>query len=244
MMTPEPEPEVNVPNPTPEDLVHPWTLHLAAPFIRIVFPLFLKFKFKAPVRYLHRQNVPRQGGLLIFANHLSNTDPVLVQLACPRLINFMSRRELFARPDIGKFIRWWRAFPVTQSSADTAAIKTAIKLAQNGHAVCMFPEGQLSPDGRLLPLFAGAALLVRKSQVPCICVGLQNTDKLMPHPEITARPAHATLTARWGEPRSFDAKANPQEILSWIESELLTLSNQPPKQQDAPEADTSEASLP
>ena len=233
-----------VPNRKPEDLKPSLSLRLLFPVIKILVGLFLRFKFKAPQKVFRKERVPKDQGLLIFANHISNTDPILIQIACPRLINFLARRDLFARDDIGKFITWWCAFPVTQSSPDTGAIKTAVTLAKQGHAVCMFPEGQLSPDGNLLDLFPGAALLVRKAGVPAICVGLKNTNKLMPHPEETARPAHDTLTATWGHPKQFDPKAKTEDIMAWIESELLTLSDQPSRNpiKNTPEAEASEVS--
>lgn len=208
-----------------KDLEHSWCLKLFAGVVKGFVRLML-LRWRAPIRTFGQERVPRRGGLLIFSNHLSNTDPVVVQIACPRLINFMARRQLFEMKGVSSVLKLWKAFPVTQSSADTAAIRTAIALAQRGHAVGVFPEGQLSPDGNLIELLPGAALLVRRARVPCICVGLKNTNRLMPHPDVTPRVANATLEARWGELKVFDERARADDVMDWVESELRRLTGQ------------------
>ncbi len=204
---------------------HSPLIKIAYPFIRAWFWLLFLFFF-APMRRRSQKLVPQSGPLLILANHISNTDPVLVQYSCPRLIHFMARRDLFNWTFIGSLLRHWRAFPVTQSAADTEAIRRAIDLIGEGHAVCIFPEGQLSPDGNLIDILPGAHLIVRRTEVTCICVGLQGTNRLMPHPRVTPKFAFTWLTATWGTPRKFTKADSREEFLSWVESELRTLSNQ------------------
>lgn len=189
-----------------------------------MFALFLLFG--SPMRRRRANLVPSDGPLLIFANHISNCDPVLLQWSCPRLVNFMARREIFSMGLLGKFVSWWRAFPVTQSSADKEAIRTALKLIGAGHAVVVFPEGQLSPTGELIELLPGASLLARKTGVRCICVGLTGTNVIVPYPETRPRWAGVPLVATWGEPRTFEPKADPETVMGWIREELLRLTGQ------------------
>jgi len=204
---------------------HSLGLRLAFPWLRGLAWLLFAF-FAAPIRVRGAKNVPRSGPLLVFSNHISNCDPVLVQFASPRLLHFMARRELFSMGFMGKLIRWFKAFPVTQSSADKGAIKRALDLVRKGHAVGVFPEGQLSPNGKLIEILPGATLLVRKTNAPCICVGIKGADKMMPYPTATPRWAFTRVTAVWGEPHTFAPDAEPEEVLAWIASELRRLSGQ------------------
>lgn len=73
---------------SPEKLRHPPSVRLAFPFIRAALKAFLLFL--GPLRTTGRKHVPRDGALLIIANHLSYLDPPAVQLASPRLIHFMA----------------------------------------------------------------------------------------------------------------------------------------------------------
>jgi 1-acyl-sn-glycerol-3-phosphate acyltransferase len=218
---------------------HPQFAKFLFPILRViiqgVFCLFL-----APMRVRRSNLVPKGEALLILSNHISNTDPILVQWSCSRLIHFMARRELFDWRILGNFMRWWRAFPVTQSAADTEAIKRAIELLESGHAVCVFPEGQLSPDGNLIQILPGASLIVRRVPVTCICVGVTGTNRLMPHPKVTPQLARSWLTATWGEPRQFTKQDSREEFLAWVESEFRRLTDQPaPIQKDGAEPPSS-----
>ena len=87
-------------------------------------------------------NVPREGGFVLAANHLSNFDPWAVGLPIfPwRFLRFMGKSELFWWP-LGPLITSGGAFKVHRGQADTTAIDTAVELARDGHAVMMFPEG-------------------------------------------------------------------------------------------------------
>lgn len=212
---------------TEELEVHPGYVRRWLPALKaLAHGLFLFFA--APVRTLGRRNVPRSGTVLVVSNHMSNCDPLVVQLACPRHIHFLARKEIFSMGLLGKFMAWFRAVPIRQNSADKGAIKSAVSLLRRGGAVGIFPEGQLSPDGELLPLFEGTALIVRMAECPVICVGLRKTNKFMPSPRVVPTWAFQRITARWGQPRAFSKADDPEQIMLWIESELRSLTGQAP----------------
>ncbi|MCW5940296.1 MAG: 1-acyl-sn-glycerol-3-phosphate acyltransferase [Fimbriimonadaceae bacterium] len=190
------------------------------------FATVLFLGLMAPIRVKGWRKVPRDGPLLIIANHQSNTDPVVVQYACRRHIRFLARRDLFTTGAMGKFMRWFGAVPIKQGAPDKTALRTAIELIESGEAVGIFPEGRLSPDGRLLPMLPGVALIVRQTGVRCICLGINGSRKVMPFPEVKPRLAFSWIVATWGEPREFERGAGKSEILGWIESELFRLSGQ------------------
>ncbi|MCB0826486.1 MAG: 1-acyl-sn-glycerol-3-phosphate acyltransferase [Armatimonadetes bacterium] len=211
------------------ELHHSRALVILLPVIKVLAWLIFAV-YGGFMSYKNRGRTPKRGGLLIFSNHISNIDPVLVQFACRRPVHFMARRDLFTMGFLGKLVRWFRAFPVTQSSADKGALKTAIDLIEDGRAVVIFPEGQLSEDGLLRELLPGSSLIVRKTGVTCQCVGISGTDALMPFGETKMRRKRASLHANWGEPKSFPPKASAEEIMSWINAELHALTGQPQKQ--------------
>lgn len=192
-------------------------LPLARAFSWILFTLL------GPTRVFGRGRVPRKGGLLILANHRADVDPILVQIACPRTVYFMAKSELFDIPILGKAIRGFRAFPVKRGEPDRQSIKKAVAYLKAGETVCVFPEGELSESGEMLPLKPGIALIVRMAGVPVICCGLRNTNRMMPYGKVIPRPAFRWIEARWGEPKQFDAHATADEIVAWATEELQTL---------------------
>lgn len=170
--------------------------------------------------------MPRKGGVLILSNHISDIDPILVQLACRRTIHFMAKSELFEIKLLGPLIRWFRTFPVKRGEPDRAALRHAIELLKLGEAVCIFPEGELSQSGELQALQRGAALVVRKAGSPVICCGLQRTNRILPYGSFRPRISLCLTKAAWGETKSFDETAGSAEILAWAETELRTLTDQ------------------
>lgn len=199
-----------------------------SPFlVGVVYPVlrplvWLIFLVLGPFRVYNRRLIPKDGGVVIISNHLSDMDPVVVQYGCPRPIYFMAKSELFEIKVLGPLIRIFRAFPVRRGEPDRDAIKLAVELAQAGNVVCLFPEGQLSEDGELQELKPGASLIVRMAGVPVVCCGLQNTNRIIPFKKLIPRPSWHCTRVSWGEPRTFN-KAESGDILPWMEAELLRL---------------------
>jgi 1-acyl-sn-glycerol-3-phosphate acyltransferase len=83
----------------------------------------------------------------------------------------MVAREYCEAPVIGWLLREFQVIPVGRGGVDTAATKQAIRLAQEGELIGMFPEGRINlTDQVLLPGRPGAALVALKARVPIIPV--------------------------------------------------------------------------
>jgi len=203
------------------DRQHPFFTAVMLPLaIALSWVLFTLF---GPTRVRGRQNIPRKGGLLILSTHRADVDPILVQIACPRPVYFMAKSELFEIPILGWMIRCFRAFPVKRGEPDRNSIKRAVAYLKAGETVCVFPEGELSESGDMLPLKPGIALIVRMAQADVICVGLTGTAKMMPYGKVLPRPAFSWIEANWGQARAFGSHASSEEILQWADQELRRL---------------------
>ena len=123
------------------------------------------------------ENVPA-GGVIIAANHISLWDPPVIGTALPRKVHFMAKEELFANPVFGWIISKLGAFPVKRGAADRTAIRTALRLLENGSILAIFPEGTRSKDGKLGSPEAGLALLALKSGVPIVPAAIIGTNKI------------------------------------------------------------------
>lgn len=128
-----------------------------------------------------RHNIPRRGGVLICANHVSYIDPPALGAAATRQVHFMAKIELFQTPVLGPLIARVGSFPVKQRTADRAALRKALELLEAGRVVAVFPEGTRNPDpSRLMPAELGVGMIALKSRVPVIPAALVNTQKLLP----------------------------------------------------------------
>jgi len=195
--------------------------YLAYPITKIVLAVLLLVF--GPVRVLGKRNIPKRGGVLVVSNHLSDCDPAVVGHALPRGAHYMAKRELFSIPVLSTVIRVLKAFAVDRGTADRSAIRKTVDLLQAGEAVVIFPEGQLSESGHLQPLMPGVAMIVARSRVPVVCVGLVGTARIIPFRKIWPRPAFGGVSARFGEPKTFAESVSHAEILTWIADELARL---------------------
>jgi 1-acyl-sn-glycerol-3-phosphate acyltransferase len=114
-------------------------------------------------------------GAVIVSNHQSGIDPLLIQLCTDRVVHWMVAREYYNMPGISFVFRTLGSIPVNRGGVDTASTKMAIRLAQQGGLVGLFPEGRVNmTDSLLLPGRSGAALIALKARVkviPCFVSG-------------------------------------------------------------------------
>lgn len=213
----------DTPSLEPADL-HPPFLRRCHPLVvALLWPLLLML---GPVKVIGRYRVPKQGGLLILSNHLADVDPVVIWYASRRPIHFMAKSELFEMRILGRFIRYCRAFPVKRGEPDRQAIKHAVRLLRAGECVAIFPEGQLSEDGRLQPILPGAGLIAKMARTPILCCGLTGTQRIMPYGTTIPRPAFGGVRVVWGEVREFPDDSDVETIVAWATRELAELTEQ------------------
>ena len=115
-------------------------------------------------------------GALIICNHTSGVDPMIIQLCTDRVVHWMVAREYYEMPVLTHAFKAVDTIRVNRAGVDTAATKMAIRLAQQGGLVGLFPEGRVNTtDDLLLPGRPGAALIALRARVkviPCFVQGV------------------------------------------------------------------------
>jgi len=165
-------------------------------FVRIVLSAIFRCIFRCKVA--GRENIPKQGGVIIAANHLSLWDPPLAATFVPRYVHFMAKEELFKIPIFGYIIKKLHSFPVRRGASDRAAIRTAITLLNDGHCLGLFPEGTRSKNGTIRKAEPGLALIALKAGVPVVPTAVIGTNKIMAKGSFLPK-----LEVRYGKPIQF-----------------------------------------
>lgn len=119
-----------------------------------------------------KENVPKEGPLIICCNHFSWWDPFHLGSGVDRPVRFMAKEEWFGVPVLGQILRSWGAFPVKRHTADRASLRQALKVLEEGGVFGIFPEGTRSKTGHLMKPEPGTAWIAIKSKSPVLPVAI------------------------------------------------------------------------
>lgn len=121
-----------------------------------------------------RENIPTEGKFIIFGNHMSNWDAVMLSAVTNRQIFFMAKKEMFENRLLGWLIRKVGAIPVNRDGNDARALKDALRVLSAGNLLGIFPQGTRSPKSDILngtaKLKIGAAVIAIRTKTPLIPV--------------------------------------------------------------------------
>src|SRR4051795_8411810 len=89
----------------------------------------------APLRVYGKENIPRDGGVVLALNHFSWLDPPAFGAACPRTIYYMAKIEAHRVPGLGQLIRAFGTFSVRRGESDREAVRMMRRIVAEGKAL-------------------------------------------------------------------------------------------------------------
>lgn len=175
------------------------------------------------VRVFNRHYEPAEGSALFLCNHQSYLDPPLMGLALRRPMNYMARDSLFRPPVFRQLIVSWNAFPVRRASADTRALKEALRRLRRGGQVAMWPESTRTRDGRVGAFLPGAALLAQRAADWVVPVLIEGAFECWPRTR--KLPRSGRIVVVYGRPlcRAEAVEMEPRELVRVVRDRIVAL---------------------
>ncbi|EHM10493.1 1-acyl-sn-glycerol-3-phosphate acyltransferase [Thermanaerovibrio velox DSM 12556] len=187
--------------------------------------LWIYFKLYHRLTVEGIENIPSVN-VIVAPNHCSYLDPPAVGTAFPRRLTSIAWEGLFKSRFFSMIITALGAVKVSHQDAKKAAavLKLSIELLRSGHDLMIFPEGQRSPTGELMPLEGGVALMALKANRPIVPVVIKGSFEALPTHLRFPRPKKITirfLPPIWPpSDDSKDPKTIREEILRKLEEAL------------------------
>jgi long-chain acyl-CoA synthetase len=189
-----------------------------------------------------------KGPVLVAANHVIFLDVGFVLAALPMRLRYRlsvamggERMAGMRRPpgDMFSVKRWlqrmnyflvvalFNVFPLPRTSGFRESFRFAGELADRGFSVLVFPEGDLTPDGKLQSFSAGIGLLAQNLKIPVVPVRIDGAYEIREAHSLFNRPGR--IRVHIGKPMQFPAGSDPQQITKEIEKCIASLGENVPE---------------
>ncbi len=187
-----------------------------------------------------------KGPVLVISNHVIYLDVGFVLAALPlrlrhRLAVAMGGErlaEMRRPPREWFFLRRWlhrmnyflvvalfNVFPLPKRSGFRESFRFAGDLADRGWSVLVFPEGDMTPDGKLQPFHAGIGLLANNLNLPVVPIRIDGGYEIREAHSRFNRPGR--ICVHIGNPVEFPAESDPQQIAHELEQRVAAIGHEP-----------------
>ena len=130
------------------------------------FKIFSRFKVEGA------ENLPKEGPYILYVNHTSYFDGLLMGTAMPRFPNlnlfFVGFRPYFDVVIIRNLVKIGRIIPLDFSSHLLESLRSSYYVLKNGKSLCLFPEGLRTLDGNIGEFKKGFGILVKEANVKIV----------------------------------------------------------------------------
>ncbi|MEX5285740.1 lysophospholipid acyltransferase family protein [Selenomonas sputigena] len=182
--------------------------------LKMMFALIFKIFFRAQIK--GKENLPKEGAVILAANHMSNWDPPLLATFLPRPVSYMAKQELFVNAVLRFILVRCHSFPVKRGAADRGAIKAAVAELKNGSCLGLFPQGTRSRHGEKRKAEPGVALLASMGKAPVVPAAIIGTDKVFAKGGFFPQ-----LRVIYGKPLHFQAERQDKQALQDFAQKIM-----------------------
>ena len=149
-----------------------------------MFYRFARMLVKIPFYIFYRpkvigmENVPKEGRMVVVANHKHFFDCVCVGTIYKRTLHFLAKDEL-VNGKFGFIFKKMQIIPVNRRTKDHNALESAIKTLNNDEPIAIFPEGTFNRTNNILaPFKMGAVKMAHDTDSYIIPTALVSSYKL------------------------------------------------------------------
>jgi 1-acyl-sn-glycerol-3-phosphate acyltransferase len=148
------------------------------------------------------------GAVLLFANHDSLWDPVVVGVAAKgHQVRALAKSSLWKNPVVARVLDGMGQIPIERGRGDAAALSVAIAQLERGACIGVFPEGTTSRGQVMRPLSGAGRLALAVPHARVVAVSVTGAV------EIARFPARPRITVEFFEPAGGQPQVDESAIV-------------------------------
>jgi 1-acyl-sn-glycerol-3-phosphate acyltransferase len=127
--------------------------------------------------------LPRTGPVIIFANHDSHWDPLVIGVAARgRQVRALAKASLWKARPMAWVLNHMGQIPIERGRGDLAAMSAALDALRAGRCLGIFPEGTISRGEPTRPLSGAGRLALAVPEARLVCVAASGAVDLARFP--------------------------------------------------------------
>ena len=191
---------------------------LAVKLVHLFFAPYVRWKYHIDV-----QPFPEEGKrpYLILMNHQTGYDQFFVGLTFRQPVYYVATEDIFSMGKLSDVIRFLvEPIPIKKQTTDIQAVKNCIRVAKEGGAICIAPEGNRTFHGKTVYMNPAIAGLAKKLGMPIAMFRIENGYGIQPRwSDVTRKGKMRSYVSRIVEPEEYAEMSN-DELYELIQKEL------------------------
>lgn len=159
-----------------------------------------------------KENIPKDGAVIICANHRSFLDPPLIEITTGRYTRFLAKEELTENKFLALLGYVFDAILVKRDSKEVKALKESLQTLKDGDCLALFPEGTRNGLAKGEKVKDGAAFFAVRSGAVVVPCGIKGGEK-----------GNRKVTVTYGEPLDFSEfkGSKDKDVLDKVTEEIM-----------------------
>ena len=147
-------------------------IYTVIPEFMLRFISFLLTKVMYRFKVHGSENIPSKGGAILICNHVSFVDWLIIAAGIRRPPRYVMWYKFMQVPLVGFLFKDARVIPIAQKKEDPKILEDGMNEIKKGllagDLLCIFPEGEITKDGKLGKFRTGIEKILNEVSVPVI----------------------------------------------------------------------------
>ena len=180
-------------------------------FFKVIYTVLLKILYRPKV--IGKENIPKDGALILAGNHRRAFDPVMVMMSTKRYVHYMAKEEVY----FGLHGLIFKALGVIKiyknKSGNVKSVMEAERILNNGGTIGIFPEGTRNRTKEELQKFKhGTVVMAQRTNTNIVPFAIRGKYKVF----------NKDLTLDFGKPIDV-TNMETEEANKYLKNEVLNL---------------------